>query len=64
MLVITRKHGETIRIGDDVEIVVTQVNRGKIRLGIAAPPEINIRRGELTRRCGQDSASETRRRPH
>ena len=49
MLVITRKNGESVRIGDDIEIVVTQINRGKIRIGIAAPPEVSIRRSELAR---------------
>ncbi len=47
MLVLSRKHGETIRIGNNVEIVVTQISPGKIRLGVAAPRHVVIRRGEL-----------------
>lgn len=47
MLVLSRKVGETIRIADDVEIVVVQIGPGKVRLGINAPPEVKILRGEL-----------------
>lgn len=47
MLVITRRNGESIRIGEDIEIVVTRINRGKIRIGVAAPAEVSIRRSEL-----------------
>lgn len=47
MLVLSRKVGETIRIADNVEIVVVQIGPGKVRLGINAPPEVKILRGEL-----------------
>jgi carbon storage regulator len=47
MLVITRKNGESVRIGEEIEIVVTQIGRGKIRIGISAPPEVPILRSEL-----------------
>jgi len=42
MLVITRRRGERFRIGTDVEIVVTSVADGKVRLGITAPKDVNI----------------------
>lgn len=42
MLVITRRRGERVKIGTDVEIVVTGVQDGKVRLGISAPPNVNI----------------------
>ena len=51
MLVLSRKTGETIQIGNDIEIVVTQIGHGKIRLGIQAPADVPIRRGELAARC-------------
>jgi len=47
MLVLSRKLGEKIRIGDSIEITVTSIERGKIRLGIEAPRDILIIRSEL-----------------
>ena len=47
MLVLSRSRNETIKIGDDVEIVVVQVKGGGVRLGITAPKEVTILRGEL-----------------
>lgn len=47
MLRLTRKVGEKIHIGDDIIIVVMETRRGLVRLGIDAPREINIDRGEL-----------------
>lgn len=47
MLVLTRKPGETIRIGDDIVITISQLKGGRVRVGIDAPPEMGIRRGEL-----------------
>lgn len=47
MLVLTRKVGEKIWIGDNVSLTVVQVDRGKVRLGIEAPRDVNIRRAEL-----------------
>ncbi|PQO43067.1 carbon storage regulator [Blastopirellula marina] len=47
MLVLTRKPGETIRIGDDIVITISQLKGGRVRVGIDAPAEMGIRRGEL-----------------
>ena len=47
MLVLSRKLNEAILIGDNVEIVVVDIDRGKIRLGISAPKEVPITRTEL-----------------
>jgi carbon storage regulator len=47
MLVLTRKNGEQIRIGADVVLTVIQIDRGKVRLGIEAPKEVNIVRVEI-----------------
>jgi carbon storage regulator len=46
MLVLSRKIGETIRIGDGLELVVLDVHRGRVKLGFAGPRDISIRRGE------------------
>ncbi len=47
MLVITRKHNETIRIADDIEVIVIEIVGNRARLGITAPHDVPIRRGEL-----------------
>lgn len=47
MLVLTRKENETIRIGDDIEITLIRVKGGNIRIGIDAPKDVKILRGEL-----------------
>lgn len=47
MLVVTRKEGEEVRIGDDIRIVVVSITGKKIRLGIDAPREVPIFRTEL-----------------
>lgn len=47
MLVITRKKGESILIGDDIEITVSKIEDGSVKLGIKAPKEMTILRKEL-----------------
>jgi carbon storage regulator len=47
MLVLSRKLGEKIHIGDHICITVVDIDRGKIRLGIEAPRDIPIFRQEL-----------------
>jgi carbon storage regulator len=47
MLVLSRKLGEKIRIGDQICITVVDIDRGKIRLGIEAPREVPVFRQEL-----------------
>ena len=47
MLVLTRKAGEKIVIGDDVEVTVISTNGGNVKLGIRAPRTTPVHRGEL-----------------
>ncbi len=47
MLVLTRKAGESIVIGDDVEITVLSSNGTKVRLGIQAPSDVTVHRTEI-----------------
>lgn len=49
MLVLTRKIGETLMIGDNIKLTVVGVKSGQVRLGIDAPKEIQIQREELLR---------------
>ncbi|WP_144934269.1 carbon storage regulator CsrA [Paenibacillus sp. 32O-W] len=47
MLVLTRKPGESIMLGDDIELTVIGIEGEQIKLGISAPKEINIYRKEV-----------------
>lgn len=47
MLVLTRKLGEKIQIGDNICLTVLEVDRGKVRLGIDAPRDVPVFREEL-----------------
>lgn len=48
MLVLSRKPGETIQIGEEVTLTVLEVHGSRIRIGITAPDHITVMRGELT----------------
>lgn len=47
MLVLTRKKGEAIHLGSEIEVRVLSVQGNRVRLGIEAPSHIEVRRGEL-----------------
>lgn len=47
MLVLSRKQGEQIKIGEGITVTVLGVRGGVIKLGIDAPPHLRILRGEL-----------------
>lgn len=53
MLVLTRKVGETIEIGTEIEVMVVDVKQGQVRIGIKAPATFNISRGEKVRKTDQ-----------
>lgn len=50
MLVLSRKNGESIKIGEDIEIQVLQSQGNRVRLGIKAPKSVSIQRTELCER--------------
>ena len=47
MLVLSRKKDEKIVIGDDIQIMVIEVRRDKVRLGIQAPRDVSVHRREV-----------------
>ena len=47
MLVLSRRRGEKIVIGDDITIEVVEVRGDKVRLGIVAPKEVTVHREEV-----------------
>jgi carbon storage regulator len=58
MLVLSRRLGERLIIADAIVVTIAQIDRGKVRLGIEAPPNIRIVREELQTR-GRRSHSAT-----
>jgi carbon storage regulator len=54
MLVLSRKPGEEVVIGDDVRVIVVEIRGNQVRLGFAAPRETPILRDELTRPPDED----------
>lgn len=47
MLVLSRKVGERIRIADDIEVVVLEVSRDQVRIGVQAPRHVTVHRHEV-----------------
>lgn len=47
MLILTRRVGETLYIGDDIQVAVLDIRGNQIRIGIEAPRGVNIAREEL-----------------
>ena len=55
MLVLTRKAGESIVIGSQIRITVLEMQGRQIRLGIEAPSEIPVHRGEVYERIKEEN---------
>jgi carbon storage regulator len=56
MLVLSRKIGEVIAIGDGISVTVLEVKDNKVRLGIEAPKELRIYRQEIYLKVQQENA--------
>jgi carbon storage regulator len=59
MLVLTRKAGEGIIIGDDIKITVVELKGGGVRIGIDAPRETKVHRQEVFDRIKQENREAT-----
>ena len=58
MLILTRRIGETLIIGDDVNITVLGVKGNQVRLGINAPKDVSVHREEIYLRIQQEKQGE------
>jgi carbon storage regulator CsrA len=58
MLILTRRAGEALRIGDDIEVMVMAVNGSQVRIGISAPRDVAVDREEIAERKRRDRESQ------
>ena len=55
MLVLTRKVGQRIAIGDEIEVVLVGLENGQARLGISAPRQVSVHRQEVYDRIAEEN---------
>jgi carbon storage regulator len=57
MLILTRRIGESLQIGDTIKVTVLSVRGNQIQLGIEAPPEVPVHREEIYERLKREPGS-------
>lgn len=56
MLILTRRVGETVMIGDEVTVTVLRVKGNQVRLGVNAPKSVSVQREEIFHRIKREGA--------
>ena len=60
MLIITRKKGESLMIGEDIEIIVSKIDDGSVKIGINAPKDVTILRKEIFEEVEKENKEATK----
>ncbi len=55
MLILTRKSGEMIAIGDEIKIYIQEIRGNQVKIGIKAPPEVTVHREEVYLRIQEEN---------
>ena len=55
MLILTRKQGESVAIGDDIQVTVVEIQGKLVKLGVKAPREIAVHRQEIYEKIQQEN---------
>ena len=59
MLILTRRVGETLMVGDDVTVTVLGVKGNQVRIGVNAPKEVAVHREEIYQRIQREKNGQT-----
>lgn len=63
MLILTRRIGETLMIGDSVSVTVLGTQGGQVRIGISAPKDVAVHREEIWKRIREQRSTDEPGRP-